>query len=117
MVKGRANIHNASISQNLISHFQLEQLEHLRSEDTLRRLMIPILLSHIGSQVKKRQSQNYKFKEFAKISDLLIWKQTLHVTHLVKLLNKMLKYEMDRTSIVKDTEQTRFCHQTDRWTR
>ena len=28
---------------------------------------LPIQLSHIGSQVKRRQSQNYKFKEFAKI--------------------------------------------------
>ena len=27
---------------------------------------LPILLSHIGSQVKRRQSQSYKFKEFAK---------------------------------------------------
>ena len=28
---------------------------------------LPILLSHIGSQVRRRQSQSYKFKEFAKI--------------------------------------------------
>ena len=28
----------------------------------------------------------------------------------------MCKYEMDLTSIVEDTEQTRFCPQTDRWT-
>ena len=28
----------------------------------------------------------------------------------------MCKYEMDQTSIVEDTEQTRFCPQTDRWT-
>ena len=29
---------------------------------------LPIPLSHIGSQVKRRQSQSYKFNEFAKIS-------------------------------------------------
>ena len=62
------------------------------------------------------QSQSYKFKEFAKISNIWIWEQTLHVTHLLKLLDKMLKYEMDLVSIVEDTEQTRFCPQTDRWT-
>ena len=40
--------------------------------------------------------------------------QTLHVTHLLKLLDKMCKYEMDPTSIVEDTEQTPFCPQTDK---
>ena len=29
---------------------------------------LTILLSHIGSQVKRRQSQSYKFKEFVKIT-------------------------------------------------
>ena len=74
----------------------------------------PILFSHIGSQVKRRQSQSYKFKEFASISISLILRQTLHATHLLKLLDKMCKYEMDLTSIVEDTEQTLFCPQTDR---
>ena len=31
--------------------------------------LLPILLSHIKSQVKRRQSQSYKFKEYAKISN------------------------------------------------
>ena len=70
---------------------------------------LPILLSHIGSQIKRRQSQSYKFKEFAKIL-----KQLLHATHLLKLLDKMWKYEMDPMSIVDDTELTRFCPQTDK---
>ena len=35
---------------------------------------LPILLSHIGSQVKRRQSQSYKFKEFAKITNFEILK-------------------------------------------
>ena len=30
------------------------------------------------------------------------------------LLDKMCKYEMDPTSIVEDTERTRFCPQTDK---
>ena len=40
----------------------------------------------------------------------------LHATHLLKLLDKMCKYEMDPMSIVEDTERTRFCPQTDRRT-
>ena len=65
-------------------------------------MRLSILLSHIGSQVKRRQSQSHKFKEFAKTSNSRILKQTLHVTHLLKLLDKMCKYEMDLTSIVEE---------------
>ena len=66
------------------------------------------------SQVNRRQSQSYKFKEFAKISNHWILKQTLHVTHLLKLLNKMCKDELDPASIVEDTARALFCLQTDR---
>ena len=54
------------------SHYlnELEQLERLCSEDTPTASWLPILLSHIGSQVKRTQSQSYKFKEFAKISNM-----------------------------------------------
>ena len=45
-----------------------------------------------------------------------ILKRALHATHLLKLLDKMCKYEMDPMSIVEDTERTRFCPQTDRRT-
>ena len=37
----------------------------------------------------------------------------LHATHLLKLLNKMCKYEIDPTSSFEDTERTRFCPQTE----
>ena len=40
--------------------------------------------------------------------------QTLHATHLLKLLDKMCKYEKDPMSVVEDTERTQFCPQTDR---
>ena len=86
---------------------ELEQLERLPSDVTPAASWLTILLSHIGSQVKRRQS--YKFKEFAKIS-----KQTSHATHHLKLLDKTCKYEMDPTSIVEGTERTRFCPQMDR---
>ena len=71
---------------------KLEQLERLRSDDTPCRLMI-----------------NHTIESY--------WsKQTLHATHLLKLLDKMYKYEMDSTGIIEDTERTRFCPQTDRQT-
>ena len=71
---------------------------------------------HFGSQVKTRQS--YKFKEFVKtLNFLILKKKTLHATHLLKLLDKECKNEMDPASIVEDTERTRFCPQMDRQTR
>ena len=39
-----------------------------------------------------------------------------HVSHVLKLVDMMCKYEMDPASIVEDTELTRFCPQTDRRT-
>ena len=40
----------------------------------------------------------------------------LQTIHILKLLNKLCKYEMDPMSIVEDTDQTRFYPQTDKWT-
>ena len=65
---------------------------------------------------QKKTKSSYKFKDIAKISTFWILEQTLHKTHLLKLLDKMCKYKMDPTSIVEDTERTRFCPQTDRRT-
>ena len=48
------------------------------------------------------------------ISNFWILKWALHATHLLKLLDKMCKYEMDLMSILEDTERTRFCPQTDK---
>ena len=39
--------------------------------------------------------------------------QTLHATHLLKLLDKMYKYEMDPTKTVGATERTRDTGRTD----
>ena len=89
----------------------------MRSEDNHPPSWLPILFSQIGSQVKRRQSQSHKFKELDKISNFWILKQTFHATHLLKLIDQMCKCEMDPTSIVEDTERTRFCPQTDRRTR
>ena len=46
-------------------------------------------------------------KNFPKVQILKKKLQALQATHLLKLLDKMCKYEMDPTSIVEDTEQTR----------
>ena len=55
-------------------------------------------------------------KNLPKFYFFLVLKQPLHATHFPKLLDKMCKYEMDPTSMVEDTERTRFCPQTDRRT-
>ena len=98
--------------------FKLEQLECLRSEDTPRRLMITHTIESywIPSQ-KKTKSKSQILKKSLKF---LIF----NAAHLLKLLDKMCKYEMDPMSILEDTEQTQFCPQmdrrtdgwTDRWT-
>ena len=69
---------------------------------------------HIRSQVKTRQS--YKFKKIAKNSNFNILQDTLHRTRLLKLLDKMHRYEMDPTRTVGTTEWTRDAG-TDRRTR
>ena len=65
-----------------------------------------MIIHYIESHLDPKSNEDkvsYKFTEFAKISNFEILKQTLH---LLKLLDKMCKYEMDPTSIVEDTERT-----------
>ena len=57
---------------------------------------------------------NLKFRQ--NLNFLKILTQTLHATHLLNLLDKLCKYEKDLTSIVEDTERTRFYPQMDRRT-
>ena len=52
-------------------------------------------------------------KKLPKIQILWFFKYLNNVTHLLKLVDKMCKYEMDPTSIVEDTDWTRFCPQRD----
>ena len=97
---------------------QLEQLERLHSEMPAAAPWLPIPVIHVRSQVKTRPSQSYKFQK--KLPKVQILQETLHVTHLLKLLDKMHKYEMDPTKTVGATEQTwdarRTERQTDGWT-
>ena len=94
---------------------ELEQLERLHSENVPP---LPhdypyywfILVSSQNMTKSKLQiwsiCPNFKFWNFVK--------KTLYITHLLKLLDKMCKYEMDPVSIVEDTEWTQFCPQTNR---
>ena len=68
---------------------------------------------HIRSQVKTRQSQSYKFEKIAKNSNFEILQETIHGTHLLKLLDKIYKYELDPTRTVGATERTRDAGRTD----
>ena len=90
---------------------KLEQLERLRSEIPPTATWLPILVIHIRSQVKTRQSQ--RFKKIAKYSNFEILQETLHATHLLKLLDKMYKFETDPTRTVGTTERTRDAGRTD----
>ena len=64
----------------------------------------------------KSKEDKVKVTNLKNSTKFQILKRSLHVTHLLKLLDKMCKYEMDPMSIVEDTERTRFCPQTDRRT-
>ena len=84
------------------------------SEDTPRRLMIT---HSIESYLDPKSNEDkVKVTNLKNLPKFQIFKQTLHVTHLLKLLDKMCKYEMDPTSTVENTERTGFCPQTDRQT-
>ena len=68
--------------------------------------------SHQIPSQNKMQSQSYKFKIIAKNSNFKILQETLHVTHLLKVL-KMYNYEMDPTRTVGATERTQDAGRTD----
>ena len=73
--------------------------------DTPAAPWLPILVIHIRSQVKTRQSHSYNLKQIAKNLNFEILQEILHATHL-KLLGKMYKYKMDPTRTVGATERT-----------
>ena len=91
---------------------ELEQIECLHSEIPPPPHDYPILVIHIRSEVKTRQS--YKFKKMPKIQQE-IWQETLHTTHFLNLLNKMYKYDKDPTRTAGTTEGTLDDRRTDWW--
>ena len=87
------------------SNRQLEQLERLFSEISPTAPWLPILVIHIRS--KQEKVKDTDFKKIAKNSNFEILQETLHATHLMKLLDEMYKYDMDSTRHVGATERTR----------
>ena len=63
--------------------------------------------SHQIPSQNKTKSKLQILEKNAKNSNFEINKETLHETHLLKLLDKMYKYEMDSTRTVGATERTR----------
>ena len=88
-------------------HDELKQIERLHSEIPPATPWLPILVN---------QSQSYKFKKIANNSNFEILQETLYETHLLKLLDKMYKYEMDPIRIVDATERTQNAGRMDRRT-
>ena len=68
----------------------------------------------IPSQNKTKSK--LEFLKIAKNSNFIILQETLHATHLLKLLDKVCKYEKDATRTAGATERTRNAGQTDRRT-
>ena len=98
---------------------QLEQLQCLRSEDNPHppppspaNILYWVMLEPKSKEGKVKVTNLKNLSRFY----FLILKQTLQAIHILKLLDKLRKYEMDPTSIVGDTEWTRFCPQMDRRT-
>ena len=78
----------------------LEPLERLRSEDSPAASWLSILFSHIGSQVKRRQSQSYKFKEFAKIT----WSCLIRCVNMKWMRRVLLKIQSGHDSVHRRTD-------------
>ena len=69
------------------------------------------MITHSSDSHQIPSQKNTKSKlqilKKAKTSNFEILQETWHTTHLLKLLDKMYKYEMDPTRTVEATEQTR----------
>ena len=94
---------------------QLEQLERLRSELTPRHPMI----THTSDshQIPCQNTTKSKLQILKNsIKNIQILRETLHATHLLKLFDKMCKYEMDPSRTVGATERTQDAGRMDRRT-
>ena len=110
------NLRSFEIFTRPLSWIKLEQVERLRYDDTLRRLTITHTIESYWIPSQKKTKSKLQIQRNRQIFIFSILKQSIQATHLLMLLDKMCKYEMDPTSIVEDTERTRVCPQTDRRT-
>ena len=62
--------------------------------------------SDLHQNAKQHKVKATNLKKLPKIQILKFCKSIGHATHLLKLLDKMYKYEMDPTRTVGATEQT-----------
>ena len=87
---------------------KLEQLECLPSEIPPITTWLPILYWWFTSDPKSKQDKVKvtNLKKTAKNSNFEILQEPFHATHLLKLLDKTDKNEMDLTRTVGATEQT-----------
>ena len=58
-------------------------------------------------QFPSQNKTKSKLQIYFFLQKIKFWKNTLHVAHLLKLLDKMYKYEIDPTRTVGATEWTR----------
>ena len=110
------------LSDLMLTQICFAQWRHMSRNDMCAstNASITALLSTFTILIIATLSAKYISEMFVHSMDhyvLPILKQTLHATHLLKLFDKMCKFEKDLMSIVEDTERTRFCQQTDRRTR
>ena len=73
------------------------------------------MITHDSHQIPSQNKtiQSYKFWKIAKNSHFESLHSTLHTTNLLKLLDKMHKYEMDPTRTVGATERKQDAGRTD----
>ena len=89
---------------------------HRPGDKPLSEPMVINLVTHIcitRPQWVKCGSTRINFKKLPKFQILKILQGTLHMTHLLKLLDKMYEYEMDPTRTVDAMERTRDAGWTD----
>ena len=87
-------------------------LFRVRSWNNGVRCMSFYILSD-SHQIPSQKKAKLIFFKLPKIQILKFLQETLHATHLLKLLNKMYKYEMDPLRTVGATERTRDAGRTD----
>ena len=89
------------------NRYRLEQLERLCSQIPPTTPWLPIGHTSDSHQIPKSKQDKVKDKSLKKLPKIQILQEILHATYLLKLLDKMYKYEMDPTRTVGAIERTR----------
>ena len=81
--------------------------QHLEFSEIPRCPMITHTSDSHQIPTQNKTKSNIQILKIAKNSNFIILQETLHVTHLLKLLDKMYKYKMDPIRTVGTAERTR----------